>query len=114
MVGVSQQTYYSASKHTARGFAESLRMELARHGRREIKTTLVNLYFVDTGMFAGVKTPFPRLLPILKPEDVADRAVEAIARDKTELTMPPLARFPSALRILCRRPCSTESWSASE
>lgn len=100
MVGVSKQTDYSASKHAARGFAESLRMELARDGRHEIKTTLVNPYFVDTGMFEGVKTPFPRLLPILKPEDVANRAVEAIARDKTELTMPPLARLLPALRIL--------------
>ena len=100
MVGVSRQTDYSASKHAARGFAESLRMELARDGNNEIKTTLVNPYFVGAGMFAGVKTPFPRLLPILKPEEVANRAVDAIARDKKELTMPPLARLLPALRIL--------------
>lgn len=55
---------------------------------------------MDTGMSEGLKTPFPLLLQIPKPENVADRAMKAIERGKTKPTMPPLARLLPALRIL--------------
>ncbi|MGC2655248.1 MAG: SDR family oxidoreductase [Mycobacterium sp.] len=100
LLGVNKQTDYAASKHAAHGFAESLRMELAAAGHTGIKTTLINPYYVATGMFKGAKTPFPRLLPILKPDDVAHKAIAAIRRDTKELTMPPVVRLLPALRVL--------------
>ena len=50
LVGVARQTDYSASKHAAVGFDESLRVELRRIAPR-VQTTVVCPYYVDTGMF---------------------------------------------------------------
>ena len=40
-----------------------LRRELAGTG---VRTLVVAPYYIDTGMFSGVTTKFPRLLPILE------------------------------------------------
>jgi all-trans-retinol dehydrogenase (NAD+) len=99
LVGVAKQTDYSASKHAAVGFDESLRVELAQQARGVV-TTAVCPYYIDTGMFEGVKTRIPLLLPILKQDDVADRIVRAIERDRRLLVMPPMVRLVPALRLL--------------
>lgn len=99
LVGVPRQTDYSASKHAAVGFDESLRVELARLAPA-VRTTVVCPFYIDTGMFAGVRTRFPRLLPILRPEDVAHRIATAIEKDRRRLIMPPLVRLVPALRVL--------------
>ncbi len=69
-MGVARQNDYSTSKSAAFGFNESLRSEL-RVGRTGAKTLVVCPYYIDTGMFDGVRTRFPRLLPILKEDAVA-------------------------------------------
>lgn len=99
LVGVARQTDYSASKHAAVGFDESLRVELHRVAPR-IRTTVVCPYYTDTGMFEGVRTRVPFLLPILKQQDVAFRIAEAIAKDRRVLVMPPIVRLIPALRVL--------------
>jgi all-trans-retinol dehydrogenase (NAD+) len=99
LVGVVRQTDYAASKHAAVGFDESLRYELARIAPA-VRTTLVCPFYVDTGMFAGAKSRFPRLLPILKEAAVADRIMRAIRRNERRLMMPPLVRLLPAMRIL--------------
>jgi len=98
-VGVSRLSDYSASKWAAVGFDESLRMEL-RQSAPGVKTTVVCPFFIDTGMFDGAKTRFPLLLPILKEEDVADRVVEAIRRNKPRVMMPPMVHAVPPLRLL--------------
>jgi all-trans-retinol dehydrogenase (NAD+) len=55
LIGVAKQTDYSASKHAAVGFDESLRMELRRMGSR-LRTTVVCPYYIDTGMFEGASS----------------------------------------------------------
>jgi all-trans-retinol dehydrogenase (NAD+) len=99
LVGVARQTDYSASKHAAVGFDESLRVELARSAPG-VRTTVVCPYYVDTGMFEGVRTRWPRLLPILQPEHVAERILEAVENDRPARIMPPLVRLLPAARIL--------------
>ncbi|GGC87840.1 putative short chain dehydrogenase/reductase [Tersicoccus solisilvae] len=99
LVGVARQTDYSASKWAAIGFTESLRSELRSDGH-PVSTLTVCPYYVDTGMFAGVTTRFPRLLPILKEDDVARRTVEAIERGREQLIMPPLAAVMPGIRLL--------------
>lgn len=99
LVGVARQTDYSASKHAAVGFDESLRVELHRNARR-IVTTVVCPYYIDTGMFSGVRTRVPFLLPILRTEDVVRKIADAIARDRRMLVMPPIVRLLPALRLL--------------
>jgi all-trans-retinol dehydrogenase (NAD+) len=98
MLGVVRQVDYSASKHAAVGFAESLRVELHRYAP-QIRTTLVCPYYINTGMFDGVQSKVGWLLPILEEQDVADKVISAVERNKEELYMPwsvatlPLLRF---------------------
>ncbi|MDR0600075.1 MAG: SDR family oxidoreductase [Treponema sp.] len=99
LIGVRGLTDYCAGKFAAVGFNEALRMELARPAGG-IKTTLICPFFIDTGMFQGVKTRFPLLLPILKSEDVAKRAVKAVLAGKKRLILPPFVYSIFWLRLL--------------
>jgi len=85
--GTSRLVDYCASKFAAVGFDESLRLELRRLGH-PVRTTLVCPYYIDTGMFAGVKTRFPWLLPILKPDYATRRILDAVESDRRRLIMP--------------------------
>jgi all-trans-retinol dehydrogenase (NAD+) len=99
MVGVSRLVEYAASKHAAIGFDESLRMEL-KELAPGVRTTIVNPYYISTGMFDGVTTRWPWLLPILEPQAVADRVVDAVARDRARVVMPPAVGLLPPLRVL--------------
>ncbi|WP_026927873.1 SDR family oxidoreductase [Granulicoccus phenolivorans] len=99
IVGVAKQTDYSASKFAAFGFTESLRGELRARGSH-VNTLLVAPYYINTGMFAGVRTKFPKLLPILDEQDVAERIIDAIEAGKQELIMPPLVGVMPLVRVL--------------
>lgn len=99
LIGVAGLSDYCASKWAAVGLDESLRMELKQRAPG-VRTTIVCPYFVDTGMFRGVQTRFPRLLPILPEERVAERVVQAICRNGARVTTPWLVRFVPLLRML--------------
>ncbi len=98
LIGVKGLVDYSASKFAAVGFSESIRME---YGTRKsgISTTTVCPFFIDTGMFSGVKTRFPLLLPILKPEYVADTIVRSVNRRKKLVILPFFVRTLFILRL---------------
>ena len=110
IVGTARMTDYCASKAAAISFDESLRLECKRLGL-PICTTVVCPFYISTGMFAGVKTRFPRLLPILSPEYVADRIIKAVRKKKRRLITPrfiyvvypsrllPVAAFDGLLRF---------------
>jgi all-trans-retinol dehydrogenase (NAD+) len=87
LAGTSKLTDYCSSKFAAVGFDESLRVELKRQ-ESKVVTTVVCPFYTDTGMFAGVRTRFPWLLPILDPEYVVRRTVRAIEKDRRRLVMP--------------------------
>ncbi|KAJ7338848.1 hypothetical protein JRQ81_012750 [Phrynocephalus forsythii] len=53
--GGSKTTDYSASKHAAFGFLESLTLELRKEGKKGIKTTIVCPSYVNTRLIAGIK-----------------------------------------------------------
>jgi all-trans-retinol dehydrogenase (NAD+) len=99
LIGVAKQTDYSASKHAAIGFDESLRAEL-RTMKSKVRTMIVCPYYIDTGMFAGVKTRVPWLLPILKEDVVAEAVLDGIEKGKRRLVMPPIVGLVPALRVL--------------
>ncbi|HXD29383.1 MAG TPA: short-chain dehydrogenase, partial [Arthrobacter sp.] len=52
------------------------------------------------GMFEGVATKFPLILPILKQEYVADRVLDSIEAGKNQLIMPRAVRVLSPARLL--------------
>jgi all-trans-retinol dehydrogenase (NAD+) len=81
------------------GFDEALRLELKRQ-KINVRTTVVCPYYIDTGMFEGVKTRFPFLLPILKPEYVVNRIIKAIRRNRRRLIMPRFVTVSYLVRIL--------------
>jgi all-trans-retinol dehydrogenase (NAD+) len=99
LVAAPRLADYSASKFAAVGFDEALRLELAQQ-KADIKTTLVCPYYSSTGMFDGVQTRFPWLLPILDPEYVANRTVKAIEKNRRRLIMPRFTYTSFPLRIL--------------
>jgi len=79
---------YCASKFGAVGFAESLLAEVHALGKDGVHVTTICPYYIDTGMFEGVETYAPRLLPILEPSYVIDQIMEAILTNKEELILP--------------------------
>ncbi len=87
LVGVAGLSDYCASKFAAFGFHEALRLELRKRGSH-VKTTVVCPYYIDTGMFAGVRTRFSALLPILEPKVVAAAVVRGIEKNHTRVLMP--------------------------
>jgi short-subunit dehydrogenase len=109
LIGTCEQTDYAASKHAAVGFDEALRMELRRQAPH-VRTTLVCPYYIDTGMFAGVRTRFSWLLPILEEGRVADRIVRALERDQRRVVLPPIIRVVPVLREVL--PPSVFDWLA--
>ena len=58
LIGTARETDYAASKFAAVGFNEALRQELRRSGAG-VRTTVVCPFYIDTGMFQGVKSRFP-------------------------------------------------------
>ena len=99
LIGSPRETDYAASKFAAVGFNEALRQEL-RRSAPGVRTTVVCPFYVDTGMFAGVKTRFPLLLPILEEDAVAGAILDAVQRDRPVLEMPFMVRTLPAMRLL--------------
>ena len=99
IVGSAGLVDYSASKFAAFGFHEALRAELKKQ-KLKVHTTVVCPYFIRSEMFAGVRTRFSFLLPILKAEKVSERIVKAIVQKKQRLIMPPLVYATWPLRLL--------------
>ncbi|XP_030220754.1 epidermal retinol dehydrogenase 2 isoform X1 [Gadus morhua] len=88
LIGVNGLADYCASKFGAVGFAESISLELIATGKDGIKTTIVCPYFINTGMFDGCQTKWPRLLPILEPTYVAKKIIRAVLTDQVFLLLP--------------------------
>lgn len=99
IVGTARLTDYCSSKFAAVGFDDSLRLELDRLGLN-VQTTVVCPFYISTGMFAGVKTRFPILLPILDPEYAVGRIILAIRNDKRRVIMPAFVYAVYAVRLL--------------
>lgn len=99
MLGVAKLTDYAASKFAAFGFMESLRSEL-RMKRSSVNTLTVCPHYIGTGMFDGVQTKFPWLLPILEEQKVAARILASIEKGKAQLVMPWFVNVIPVTRIL--------------
>ena len=99
LVGVARQTDYSATKHAAVGFAESLAAELRKDGSR-VTSLAVCPFYIDTGMFAGVRSRVPWLLPVLDPRHVAQEVLDAVEAGRTRLLLPRAVGLIAPLRAL--------------
>ena len=109
IIGSARLVDYSASKFAAFGFDEALRAEFKKQ-QLNIQTTVVCPYFMKGEMFAGVKTRFSFLLPILDQDYVSERIVNGIARKKRRVIMPPMVYSTWPLRLL---PVDIFDWVAT-
>lgn len=79
MLSNPKMSVYAASKWGAIGWSDSVRIEM-QEMKSDVHFTTIAPYYINTGMFDGVKS---RIIPILKPEYAARKIISAIERDKT-------------------------------
>lgn len=95
LISNPKMSAYVASKWAATGWSDSLRIEM-KQLKINVGVTTVTPYYINTGMFDGVKS----LIPILKPEKVARNVIRAIERNRIFLGMPWSMRFIRLLQAL--------------
>lgn len=78
MISNPRMSVYAASKWAVIGWSDSLRIEL-HEARSGVHVTTVAPYYINTGMFDGVRS---RLVPILNPEKTARKIIRAIERNR--------------------------------
>lgn len=88
LVSNPKMSVYVASKWALVGWSDSLRIELQQK-KSAVGVTTVTPYYINTGMFDGVKS----VIPILKPEKVAKQIIKAIEKGKIYKSMPWSVRF---------------------
>lgn len=101
LMGVPGMAVYSASKHAVVGFADSLRLELARSHPGGAAVTTVCPSFIATGMFEGAKPP--RGTRWLTADQVAERALAAAAKGRPWVREPALVKLTPLLKALPTR-----------
>ena len=77
MLSNPKMSVYAASKWGAIGWSDSVRIEL-QEMNSDVHVTTAAPYYINTGMFDGVKSP---IIPILKPEYVSRKILNAIERN---------------------------------
>jgi short-subunit dehydrogenase len=100
LVSNPRMSVYCASKWAMIGWSDSLRLELDL-GRTGVKVTTVTPYYVDTGMFAGVRSP---VIPILEADEVARAIVSAVTQDRVILRLPRILYLLPLVRGILPRP----------
>lgn len=83
LISNPKMSVYAASKWSVIGWSDTLRIEMNQL-QKNIKVTTVMPYYINTGMFDGVKSK----IPILDPEAAALTIVRAIEKNQKMLTIP--------------------------
>ena len=78
MLGNPRMAVYGASKWAAIGWSDSVRIELQEQ-KSKVRVTTVAPYYINTGMFDGVKSP---IIPILDPENTARKILRAVEKNR--------------------------------
>ena len=78
MLSNPRMSVYAASKWAMIGWSDSVRIELKQMGSN-VRISTVAPYFINTGMFDGVKS---RIFPILKPVPTAKTILQAIENNR--------------------------------
>lgn len=85
MVGNPRMSIYVASKWAVIGWSDSIRLEMEKLGLK-VKVTCITPYYINTGMFDGVKTSV--FVPINKAENAARAIIRGIEKNKLYVRMP--------------------------
>ena len=84
MLSNPKMSVYAASKWAVIGWSDSVRIELQQM-RSGVHCTTIAPYYINTGMFDGVRS---RIFPLLKPESVARKILRAIEKNKSFKGLP--------------------------
>lgn len=83
LISNPKMSVYASSKWALIGWSDSLRLEM-KQLEKSISVTTIMPYYINTGMFDGVKSK----IPILDPEAAALTIVKAIEKNKKMVTIP--------------------------
>lgn len=91
-----RMSVYAASKWAAMGWSDSVWIEL-KEKKSKVHITTFAPYFINTGMFDGVKSWF---FPILDPEKTARKALRAVEKNTRFKGLPFAFRFARLMQGL--------------
>lgn len=83
LISNPKMSVYAASKWAVVGWSDSLRLEMEQM-KKKVNITTIMPYYINTGMFDGVKSR----IPILEPEATALTIVKAIEKNKRMISIP--------------------------
>ena len=89
LITTPRMSIYNASKWAVFGWSDSVRIEM-QENKTGVHVTTIAPYYINTGMFDGVKSS---IFPILKPERVAKQIIHAIEKNKYTKAMPWTVHF---------------------
>lgn len=96
LISNPKMAVYASSKWALIGWSDSLRLEM-KQLNKNVNITTIMPYYINTGMFDGVKSK----IPILDPEAAALTIVKAVENNKKMITIPGyiyrITRFGQAL-----------------
>ena len=78
MISNPRMSVYAASKWAMIGWSDSVRIEL-KQMKSKVRFSTIAPYFINTGMFDGIKS---RIFPILKPEPTSRKIIKAVENNK--------------------------------
>ncbi|MEK6806657.1 MAG: SDR family oxidoreductase [Pseudomonadota bacterium] len=81
-----KMSVYCASKWSAIGWSDSVRLELEQCGHKHVRVTTVCPSYISTGMFEGAKGPL--MTPLMTPEYVVNKVWAAMKTGKPMLYLP--------------------------
>lgn len=84
LISNPKMSVYVASKWGAAGWSDSLRLEM-KQLKKNISVTTMMPYYINTGMFDGVKS---KLIPILDPEKAAEKIIKSIEKKRKLVAWP--------------------------
>ncbi|WP_339883244.1 SDR family oxidoreductase [Polaribacter vadi] len=84
LISNPKMAVYVASKWSLIGWSDSLRVEM-KQLKKNIKVTTIMPYYINTGMFDGVKSS---KIKILEPEATSLTIIKAIEKNKKMVTIP--------------------------
>ena len=96
ILSIPKMSPYVASKWAVIGWSDSLRLEF-KQLKSHVRVTTAAPYFINTGLFDGVRSP---IIPILKPEPTARKIINAIERNRNYRGIPFSYHFSRAVEAL--------------
>ena len=98
LVSNPKMSVYCASKWSATGWSDSVRLELESEGHHHVRMTTVNPTYIATGMFEGAKGML--FTPILTPQYVTDKVWAAMKKGSVRVILPWTVYLSSAAKGL--------------